>query len=68
MLVGVIGNLLYALSGLLKDTSPTGALWLVVVGRVISGMGAGEFVVFSLKLFNTFVLYLVFSIHRFTFI
>ena len=68
MLVGVIGNLLYALSGLLKDTSPTGALWLVVVGRVISGMGAGKFVMFCLKLFNTFVLYLVFSIHRFTFI
>ncbi|KAL5270563.1 hypothetical protein ACHWQZ_G001313 [Mnemiopsis leidyi] len=41
MLVGVIGNLIYALSGLMKNTSPTWALWLVVVGRVISGMGAG---------------------------
>jgi CTP-dependent riboflavin kinase len=43
MFVGVSGNLLYALAGLLKDSSPNAALWVVVVGRVISGMGAGQY-------------------------
>ena len=43
MAVGVFGNLLYALSGLVKDSSPTAALWTVVVGRVVSGGGAGQY-------------------------
>ncbi|XP_063689530.1 major facilitator superfamily domain-containing protein 8-like isoform X2 [Bolinopsis microptera] len=41
MFIGVVGNLLYALACLVKDSSPTGALWVVVIGRVISGGGAG---------------------------
>ena len=41
MFIGVAGNLLYALAGLVKDSSPTAALWVVVIGRVIGGGGAG---------------------------
>ena len=44
LLIGILGNLIYALSGLLVTVSPQVALWSVVVGRVLSGAGAGEFI------------------------
>ena len=42
LMIGILGNLLYATCGAMVTISPTAALWSVVVGRVLSGAGAGE--------------------------